>query len=63
MEYKYVCEQGGGGVRKVWNTSMYVNKTGVRRGCNASMFVNKSRGTEKGVECQYECKQEGGRGV
>ena len=42
---------------------MYVNKTGVRRGCNASMFVNKSRGTEKGVECQYECKQEGGRGV
>ena len=28
MEYKYVCEQEGGRVRRVWNTSMYVNKGG-----------------------------------
>ena len=29
MEYKYVYEQEGGGVRRGWNTSMYVNKRGV----------------------------------
>ena len=50
MEYKYVCEQGrGGGVRKVWNTSMYVNKRGGGRG-------------EKDVEYKYVCEQDGGGG-
>ena len=46
MEYKYVCEQEGSRVRKVWNTSMYVNKRGGRG--------------EKGVEYKYVCEQGGG---
>ena len=44
---------------------MYVNKTGVRRVWNTSMYVNNGEGGEgeKGVEYKYVCEQEGGGGA
>ena len=54
-------------MRKVWNTSMYVNKRGggVRKVWNTSMYVNKTGGGGKGVEktsveYKYVCEQDGG---